>query len=136
MKKTIFFLTIVLVSCTASTKRTNMPQDIDAGKALADKFYALMKTGSYHEASMLFGEKVTPAAAEELLVSLAEPQGEMGEVTFNAGSSTVSEENGKTTGDINLDYTVKYELLTKEEQLNITYVDNKMVIAGFHSDPK
>jgi hypothetical protein len=134
MKKTLLFLAIVLVSCTTSSKRTNMQGDIDEGKALADKFYAFIKTGSYHEASLLFGGEATPADAEALIASLAEPQGELQKITFDSGKSEVSKENETITGEIDLYYTVEYANLTKEEGFIIKYVDNKMVIAGFNSN--
>jgi len=136
MKKNILFLAIVLVmvSCNATSKRTNMQQDIDAGKAISDKFYELTKNGSYHEASLLFGGEAKPADVEELIVSLAEPQGALNEVHFDSGKSEVTEENNKVTGEIDLYYTVKYENMTKEENFVVKFVDNKMVIAGFHTD--
>ncbi|CAN5744930.1 hypothetical protein BH11BAC7_BH11BAC7_18370 [soil metagenome] len=134
MKKLVAFLMIALVSCTTSSKRTNIQEDIDAGKVLADKYYALVKVGSYHEASMLFGGEASPADAEALIVSLAEPQGELHKITFDSGKSEVAEENKKITGEIDLYYTVEYELLTKKEEFVLKFVDNKMVIAGFHSN--
>ncbi len=134
MKTIILFLAIVFVSCNASTKRTNLPQDINDGKALSDKFYELIKNESYHEASLLFGGEANPADVEELLLQLAEPQGAINEIQFVSGKSEVNEENKKVTGEIDLYYTVKYENMTKDENFVIKFVDNKMIIAGFHTD--
>ncbi len=133
MKKLFFFLMIALVACTTSTSRVNMAEDIDAAKALADKFYAYVKAGDYKAASMLFGGEAAPADAEALIVSLAEPQGELQKITYDSGKSDVKTENEKLTGEIDLYYTVEYEQLIKKEEFVIKFVDNKMVIAGFNS---
>jgi hypothetical protein len=134
MKKTFLFLAIVLVSCTTFSNRKNIQQDIDDGKVLVDKFYGFVKSGSYHEASLLFGGEAAPADVEKLLEDLAEPQGEIRSIKFDAGKSDVSEENEKVTGEIDLYYTVDYENMTKKEEFVIKFVDNKMVIAGFHTN--
>jgi hypothetical protein len=133
MKKNLFFFIILLASCNVSSTRTNNQQDIDRGKIIGDKFFANIQSGSFADAAALCGGEAKPKDVEDLIISLSDKLGAMDEATFVSGTSEVKEENKKMTGEIDLNYTVKYGETTQDEDLVLKYVNDSLVIAGYHT---
>lgn len=135
MKKYILVLaSLFAMSCTTMTTRENHPDDIRRATVVIDNFYKEVGKKNYHQAASLAGGDLKPEDMESVLLKIDSIWGGVQEYTVTWAKTTVTEKDGKISGDWQLTYDVTYNKSDKNEDLFfLKLINDSLVITEYHS---
>ena len=133
IKKYICFCIItIFCSCNNIDTRTNVPEDIQEGKKIAEKFYDDIINRDFEEAASLMDKSISKKEGIEVLIKIDSIVGALKNFKFKEGTSSKITKNGKLqTYRIELFYNGEYTKNKTEEKLIIVSYKDRLVIDGY-----
>ena len=118
--------------CDSIDTRTNVPQDIEEGRKVADQFYSFIKNRDFEKACSLTDNNISKEDAMNYIKKADSIAGFLKEISYKNGTSKKIIKNGKIQSyQIELHYEGQYEKQKTREKIIILWYDDKLIIDGY-----
>ena len=135
MKQVYFWLILLLfISCQTQIKKINDSEDIEIAKEFVTKFYNLILSENFDEASNLFENNLDKEKGKRLLLSINETYGRIKQVDIIQTQTTNIQENKIKKIEYIVEMIVIYDKIKCKELITIKLIDNNLRIIGYKSN--